>query len=635
MKDLKSKDSYEELKAKRNPSGNCPSRRRYSSWKRQKRQLWQQRRRQIGCCTMWPDSLPTSLTPDEAFTCSKVNKCNFKQFQFIWFTWKDGQRQDWKLKRSVESLRCCFIFCWGCSRFVPFPQACVLRLPKQEVVRRLQFHRMRRQTTSCGDTTSPVNFEWLPSCTSVIKKNRKAQALGCFWHLRHRLYTLSTQTHHIMCGTQADDPPAHGLWNLRVPRCQGMRGTRLSGNARHAGNGWPGGPARPPGAPKSSARLNRVWSAWATKPQEHLDTLRPALPVTSCHYLWPFFKKKLKKPHSTAPDLSQDDSWPCHWRRGRHHGPPNDRMERMDHVQHVQVAREVPAPQSLAFPKQEIRGIAMRSDYLITWLHVIRDTIRINQRCPKWRCSFCWLKSWHWSNLQFFLQAQLLFSNPVVLILVKHTCIVSLTHLNARPCILSHIRSRIENHLTTLSLPSGKQIRGCSDICEAASRCTFSIRSSRVNWSTFRVPCRMRRATWARILQRMSQILRLVLLFFQKIGIVYSLFLSIFTWQNSLSSDFSVRPRNTSSWSLSSDNGANRANRHKKRVDLTLWHGRHRLGPHRRSPDTLSKSQRTPGLGHFKSKDLLQTIFLQIYSNSPQSWKISRTTLLHLSSKPA
>lgn len=88
MKDLKSKDSYEELKAKRNPSGNCPSRRRYSSWKWRKRQLWQQRRRQIGCCTMWPDSLPTSLTPDETFTCSKVNKCNFKQFQFIWFTWK-------------------------------------------------------------------------------------------------------------------------------------------------------------------------------------------------------------------------------------------------------------------------------------------------------------------------------------------------------------------------------------------------------------------------------------------------------------------------------------------------------------------------------------------------------------------
>lgn len=252
----------------------------------------------------------------------------------------------------------------------------------------------------------------------------------------------SSQTHHTMCGTQADDPPAHGLWNLK--------GSALSGNAGHAGNGWPGGPARPPGAPKSSARLNRVWSAWATKPQEHLDTLRPALPVTSCHILslpMTFFQKKLKKPRSTAPDLSQDDSWPCHWSRGRHHGPPNDRM---DHVQHVQVAREVPAPQSLAFPKQEIRENTMRSDYLIVWLHVIRDTIRINQRCPTWRYNF-W--SWQLSNLQFFLQAQLLFSNPVVLILVKHTCIVSSTHLNARPCIFSHTQSRIENHLPTLSLP--------------------------------------------------------------------------------------------------------------------------------------------------------------------------------------
>lgn len=133
----------------------------------------------------------------------------------------------------------------------------------------------------------------------------------------------SSQTHHTMCGTQADDPPAHGLWNLK--------GSALSGNAGHAGNGWPGGPARPPGAPKSSARLNRVWSAWATKPQEHLDTLRPALPVTSCHILslpMTFFQKKTQKTSlHRAWSLSGRllalplEPGPAPWPSERPHGP--------------------------------------------------------------------------------------------------------------------------------------------------------------------------------------------------------------------------------------------------------------------------------------------------------------------------
>lgn len=285
MKDLKSKDSYEELKAKSNPSGNCPSRRRYSSWKRRKRQLWQQRRRQIGCCTMWPDSLPTSLTPDEAFTCSKVNESinatsNSFSLSDLHGKMDKDKTENWKDPLSRWGVA---LYCWGCSRFVPFPQACVLRLPKQEVVRRLQFHRMRRQTTSCGDTTSPVNFEWLPSCTSVIKKKQKGTSS---WMLLAVVQMTPNKNHRRLitpCAARKLTilmPTACEISEFRVVRERGARGEWVAWRS------------------SSSSRCSEVLcpsesslvclSHETTRTPWHLDTLRPALPMT-------FFQKKTQK----------------------------------------------------------------------------------------------------------------------------------------------------------------------------------------------------------------------------------------------------------------------------------------------------------------------------------------------------